>query len=215
MGSGPMVVTEIRIQGSLQMPGVENDEMVQAVSSDRTDQAFGVGILPGTTGRGEQFLDAQRGDPLTDVVAVKGVPIANQISRYIPIGKSLDDLLGRPGCGGIRGDIEVQHLPTTVFQDDEYEQHPHGDRWNGKEIDRNQLADVVVKKRLPGLTRRPAKASQNSRDRALGDRDAEHLQFAVNSWRTPQRIGGHHSLDQLANLCPGTGPASATALRLR
>jgi hypothetical protein len=38
----------------------------------------------------------------------------------------------------------------------------------------------------------------------------------VNSWCTPQRIGGHHSLDQLANLCRGTGqPASATALRLR
>jgi hypothetical protein len=84
-----------------------------------------------------------------------------------------------------------------------------------KKSHRNQLADVVVKKRLPGLTRRPAKGSQNSRDGALGDRDAKHLQFAVNSWRTPQPIGGHHSLDQLANLCRGTGPASATALRLR
>jgi hypothetical protein len=42
MGSGPMVVSEIRIQSFLQMPGVENDEMVQAVSSNRTDQAFGV-----------------------------------------------------------------------------------------------------------------------------------------------------------------------------
>jgi hypothetical protein len=61
------------------MPGVENNEMVQAVSSDRTDQAFGVRILPRTTGRGEQFLDAQRGDPLTDVVAVDGVPIAGRV----------------------------------------------------------------------------------------------------------------------------------------
>jgi hypothetical protein len=46
MGSGPMVITEIRIQGSFQMLSVENNEMVQAVSSDRTDQAFGVRILP-------------------------------------------------------------------------------------------------------------------------------------------------------------------------
>ena len=96
------------------MPGVENDEMVQAVSSYRADQAFGIRILLGTTGRGEQFLDAQRGDPLTDVIAVDGIPIANQIFRYIPIGKSLDDLLGRPGRGGILGDIEVQYLPTTA-----------------------------------------------------------------------------------------------------
>src|SRR2546425_11917530 len=42
MGSGPMVVTEIRSQSSLQMLGVQDDEMVQAVSSDRADQTFGV-----------------------------------------------------------------------------------------------------------------------------------------------------------------------------
>jgi hypothetical protein len=53
MGSGPMVVTEIRSQGSLQMPRVQDDEMVQAVSSYRADQTFGVGVLPGTPGRGE------------------------------------------------------------------------------------------------------------------------------------------------------------------
>jgi len=45
MGSGPMVVTEIRSQGSLQMPGVEDDEMVQAVSSYRADQALNIGIF--------------------------------------------------------------------------------------------------------------------------------------------------------------------------
>jgi len=42
-------------------------------------QAFGARMLPGTTGRGEQFLDAQRGDPLTDVVAVDGVAIAGRV----------------------------------------------------------------------------------------------------------------------------------------
>ena len=58
MGPGPMVVTEIRSQGSLQMPRVQDDEMVQAVSSYRADQAFGVRILPGTPGRGEYFFNA-------------------------------------------------------------------------------------------------------------------------------------------------------------
>lgn len=52
MGSGLMVVTEIRSQGSLQMPRVQNDEMVQAVSSYRADRAFNIRILPGTPGRG-------------------------------------------------------------------------------------------------------------------------------------------------------------------
>jgi hypothetical protein len=45
---GPMVVTKIRSQGSLPMPRVQEDEMAQAVSSYRADQAFGVGVWPGT-----------------------------------------------------------------------------------------------------------------------------------------------------------------------
>jgi hypothetical protein len=58
MGSGPMIVTEIPSQGSLQMPRVQDDEMVQAVSSYRADQAFSVRVLPGTAGRGEYFFSA-------------------------------------------------------------------------------------------------------------------------------------------------------------
>ena len=52
-----VVVSEIRSQRSLEMPGVQDHEMVQAVSSYRADQAFGVGILPGTLGCGQHFFD--------------------------------------------------------------------------------------------------------------------------------------------------------------
>jgi hypothetical protein len=38
---------------------VQDHEMVQAVSSNRADQAFYVRILPGTSGRGEYFFNAQ------------------------------------------------------------------------------------------------------------------------------------------------------------
>ena len=41
--------------------------------------------------------------------------------------------------------IEMEQLATTVLQHDEHEQHPHGDRRNREEIDRHQLAEVVVK----------------------------------------------------------------------
>ena len=47
-----MVVSEIGTQGSFQMPRVADQEVVQAVPADRADQAFGVGILPGTPGGG-------------------------------------------------------------------------------------------------------------------------------------------------------------------
>jgi len=59
MGPRSVVISEIRSQGTLEMPGVQDHEMVQAVSSDGADQAFGVRILPGTLWRGEYFFNMQ------------------------------------------------------------------------------------------------------------------------------------------------------------
>src|SRR5215471_13990383 len=49
-----------------------------------------------------------------DVVAVDAISISYQILRRIPIGEGLDQLLRRPGCGGMLGHIEMQHPTTTV-----------------------------------------------------------------------------------------------------
>ena len=125
--------------------------MVQAISSYGADQAFGVRILPGTPGCGEYFFNMQRRDPQTNFISIDAIPISYEIARRIPIGEGLDDLLGGPDRGGMFGHIEMQHLPTTVFQHDEHEQHLHGQRRHGEEIDRHQLADMVVKERLPPL----------------------------------------------------------------
>ena len=56
MSPRSVVVSEIGTQSSLEMPRVEDHEMVQAVPADRADQPFGVRILSGTPGRGEHFF---------------------------------------------------------------------------------------------------------------------------------------------------------------
>ena len=76
------------------------------------------------------------------------------------------------------------------------------DSRHGKEIDGHHLTEMVVKKGLPRL------ASQHSGDGAFADRDAEHLQFAMNRLCTPGGIGGGHSCDQSANLGDRSGPTS-------
>src|SRR5262249_32518985 len=146
----------------------------------------------------------------TDVVAVDAIPIANEIPRGIPIGEGLDQLLRRPGCGGMLGHIEMQHLTTTMLQHDEYKQHSHAGRGHGEKINRCDLADVVVQKRLPGLSRRSAECAENSGHRAFGDPYAEHLQFSVKPGSTQQRIGRHHALDEPAYL-HGCGSSAASA----
>src|SRR5215471_17380913 len=110
------------------------------------------------------------------------------------------------------GHIEMQHLPTAVLQHEEHKQHLHGDGRYRKEIDGNHLAEVVVKKRLPGLAGWSRQPSEDSRDGSLRDLDAQHLEFSVKPWRTPWRIGCDHSLDESANLDGGRGSAAVPAV---
>jgi len=95
---------------------------------------------------------------------------------------------------------KVQNLAPAMFEHDEYEQHLHADGGHRKEVNRDDLSDMVVKERLPRLTGPPRKAAQDSGHRAFRDHDAEHLEFTVNTRRTPQWIGGHHLLNQPANV---------------
>src|SRR5215831_5193199 len=78
----------------------------------------------------------------------------------------------------------VTLLPTAVFQHQEHEQYPHGDRGHCKEIDRHHLADVVAKKSLPGLAGWPRPLSEDAGDGPLRDLEAQHLEFSVKPWRT-------------------------------
>src|SRR5262245_49646789 len=77
MGSGFMIVAEILFQRPLQMFGIQDHEVVQALPADGADQAFGVWILPRTARGSENFFRAKRGDPQTNVVAVDPDPAAD------------------------------------------------------------------------------------------------------------------------------------------
>src|SRR5947209_4712848 len=91
----------------------------------------------------------------------------------------LSDLLRGPSPGRMLRHIEMQHLSTVVFQQDEYEEHSHGNFGHGKEVDGDQLADMVVLEGPPRLVRWPPEPAQDARHSALGDGDAEHLELAM------------------------------------
>ena len=57
MGARLMVIVEIAGQGSTQVSFVEDENMVEALAADRTDQALGEWILPRAVWRRQDFLD--------------------------------------------------------------------------------------------------------------------------------------------------------------
>ena len=84
-----------------------------------------------------------------ELVAVHAIPISHEIPRHIMTAGGVDNLLRRSGRRGTLGHIEMQHLATTMFQHDKHEQHLDRDRGNGEEVNRGDLAEVVMKRHLP------------------------------------------------------------------
>jgi len=81
---------------------------------------------------------------------------------------SRDDLLGGPLGGRERGDVEVQHAPTLVGEDQEDEEDLVAHGRHDERVGRDDIPDVVLEERSPGSRGRPTAADRVanfSRDR--------------------------------------------------
>ncbi len=131
---------------------VENNEVVEAFSTDRPDQPFGVGILPGGLGRGEDLPDADSPDDPPECIAVGTISIPQQVARLGAVcGKGLPDLLRDPLGGRMSADVEVKDAPAVVGENHEAEEKPESGRGNDEEITGCRGAKVIPKKSAPGL----------------------------------------------------------------
>ena len=76
MGAGSVIVHEVRGQDAAQVPLAEDEDVIQARASDRTDQALHERVLPGAVRRGENFLDPHALHSVPKLLAVDLVTIA-------------------------------------------------------------------------------------------------------------------------------------------
>src|SRR5215472_9987858 len=126
------------------MPFPQHDHMIQAVTPDRSDQPLHVGSLPGTGGRGEDFLDAHASDSLLELTPIELVTIAQQVPWCGIFGKRLYHLLSCPTSRRMLRHVEMNDAPAMMSQDHKHEQHPKADRRHGEEVDRDEMLDMVV-----------------------------------------------------------------------
>lgn len=73
MRAGSVVIPEIGGPRPLQVPGVEKQEMVQALAPNRSDQPLHISVLPGTLWRNEYLLDTQCLKTTADIIAIDSV----------------------------------------------------------------------------------------------------------------------------------------------
>jgi hypothetical protein len=69
----------------------------------------------------------------------------------VSVGESFDNLLRRPGGSGGIGDLEVHDLPAMMQQDHEHVEHPEGRGRYGEEVDGDEVGEVILEERSPGL----------------------------------------------------------------
>ncbi len=133
--AGAMVVVDIRRQYSPQVPFVEDDDMIKALSPNRPYHPLDKRVLPGRAQRRHYFLDVHGLDLGTDCRSVDAIPISDHVSRGGVPGECLGDLLCHPVGSRVRRHAEVHNPPALVAKYDNNEENAERGCGQDEEID--------------------------------------------------------------------------------
>jgi hypothetical protein len=128
------------------------------------------------------------------------VTIPQEIGGRGLLKEGVDELLSGPGSGGVLGDVEADNAPAVMGEDDKDEEDAEASNGHGKEVDRDQVADMVSEEGPPGLRGVGAVLRHEAGHGALGNGDAELQELAVDSRSTPQGIRRGHFPDEGSDL---------------
>ena len=97
------------------------------------------------------------------------------------------------------GHVEVKNSPPIMRDNEEAVENVEVQRRYGKEVHRSNGLTMVAQKCCPSLCRlrTPRCLPQPAQHASFGNIEAEHLQLAMNSWRTPGRVLGNHAENDL------------------
>ena len=114
MCSDAIVVASVRFQNSAQMCLAQNNDVVQTLAPDRSDQPFGKAILPRRGRCSRLVADAHGAQSACDEGAVDPIPIANEVLRGIIPRKCLGYLMRNPFRRWVCGNAEPEDLSSAV-----------------------------------------------------------------------------------------------------
>ncbi len=96
---------------------VQNEEVVEALAADRSDNPFHERILPGRAWGDEDLANPHPLDSPRELIAVDRVSITEQEPWRRIVRERLDELPSCPGRRGMVGDVEVEECTAVMPQD--------------------------------------------------------------------------------------------------
>src|SRR5262249_31293121 len=187
----------------------EDEHVIQALAPDRADESLHERVLPRALWRGENLLDPHTLQAMPKWLTVDAIAVAEEVGRRGLVRAGVDKLLSGPNGGGMLGQVEVDDPPAGVSEHNENEEDAEAGGWHRKEVNRDDVSDVVREEGPPGLRGLGTTLGHEAGDGALGDVEAELEELAVDARRPPQGIRRGHRPDEGGDL--GADGWAATA----
>src|SRR5215475_9214586 len=172
-----VIIVEVISQGTAEVIFADDDQMIETLSANRADYAFGVWILEGRSRRGDHFFNLHSLYSQSKFCPVNLISIPEQIARRRVFREGFDELSGRPFSRRMRCNIEVDDLTSVMQQDYETVQVAEGQRRNGEKVDGRNLLCMIGEKCLPSLRRRRATPDPILRHGRFRKVEAEKVEF--------------------------------------
>src|SRR5712692_6346879 len=151
VGSGLVVVDAIGTEQAMGMSLVEDDDVVEHLSPDGADDAFGEGVLPRRPWRADDLLESEGRDGVSDEGVEDAISVAVKEVKGRVKREGIEQLAPCPFRGGMLSDVDVADVAAAVIQDYEAVEDPEGGRGDSEEIDSDRSTEVVVEESAPGL----------------------------------------------------------------
>ena len=192
MNAFSVVVGDVFTKPSMQMPFIEDNDVVQQFAATSADPSFGDPVLPGASIGGPHGLCAKAAKGLPNSPREDRVAVVYEIRGCGRLRRGLAELLNDPQCRGIRRDVEVHELPTSVSQNEPHIQHSEANGRDRKEVHRRNGISMIPKEGPPALQLRAPGESlgEVSRDRGEAHRETELLEFRLDFPCSPGILHG-------------------------
>ena len=118
MGPVLMIVADVLSHEPLQMPLVQNDHLIQQVSSATSNPTFRNPVLPRAPEGGAHGQASHLARERHHVIAELGVAVEQQESMGRAIGPGFPHLLHDPKCRGISRNVAVENLAPLMTDDE-------------------------------------------------------------------------------------------------
>src|SRR6266850_2483822 len=155
MRSNAVVIGCIVFQNSAQMCLAQNDDVIQTLAPDRSDQPLGKAILPRRSWCDRLVPNAHGAQSACDDGTIDAIPVPDHVARSLIPGKCFCYLACYPMLCRVGCHVDPDDISAIKPYNDEAIKQLEADGWDNEQIHGGNVRRVITQEGLPSLAGRP------------------------------------------------------------